>query len=117
MFKDSDMSKFRSLKLRDYLRDNIGRIIIEEMDFEEDVLVTVIRTELTKKLGGIDVFISVYPTKYGENIIEQINKRLPYLQMLLRKKMRIKSIPRMRLVLDKGDERVARIEELLHKNI
>ena len=110
------MSKFRGLKLKDHLRDVIGKIIQKEIEFPGDVLVTVTGTEVEGRLSDAKIFISVYPLKYGPEIVDNINKRLPYLQALLMKKLRMKPTPRIHFLLDRGEEMISKIEKILEKD-
>ena len=105
----------RRLRLNERIRDEMGKIIAEVLEFPEEALVTVIRAEVGEKVGGAKIFISVFPVKFGEEAIGEIKKRAPYLRALLKTKLRIKTMPQINFILDRSMESIERIEEILRK--
>src|SRR3989338_2862046 len=105
----------RRLRLNERIRDEMGKIIAEELEFPEGTLVTVIRAEISEKLGGARIFISVFPKKFGEEVIRGIKKRTSYLRALLKTKLRIRIMPQINFILDRSMESIERIEEILNK--
>jgi ribosome-binding factor A len=107
----------RILKVNELIKQEVGKLFLTEMNFPADVLVTVIEVETSKDLRYADVFISVFPFKKADEIIEALKEQVYFLQKIINKKLSMKPLPRIRFVIDEGGERMGRIEELLKNEL
>ncbi len=103
----------RILKVNELIKQEVGKLILSEMNFPADVLATVIEVEASKDLRYADVFISVFPYEKAAEVIAALKERIYFLQKIINKKLSMKPLPRIRFVIDEGGERMGRIEELL----
>lgn len=110
------MSNYREARVAQQIRDEIGSIIQKEIEFPEGALVTVTRAEVSSGRADAVIFVSVIPTKFADEVMKELKTRFPYLQGVLGKKMKIRPMPRLHLRLDAGEERAARIEEIILKD-
>lgn len=110
------MSK-RILKLQDHLRDEVGRILLKEFDFENDALITVTDAEVSKNAASVKIFISVIPKKFQNEVIKKLKKESPRLRFFLKKRLKAKIIPSLNFVPDQSYKILEKIEEIMDKEI
>lgn len=103
---------FRNLRVANLIRDELGKIIMREMEFPE-TLVTLTEVEVEPKLNDAVVKISVIPSEKAEATLKEFAKMRGKLQHLLNNKLNIKPMPRIRFEIDRGIENAARVEKLL----
>ena len=106
----------RILKVNKLIKQEVGKIILSEINFPADVMVTVIKAETSKDLRYADVFISVLPFEKKEEVEEILKENIYFMQKILNKKLFMKPLPRIRFVIDESGEYVGKIDKLLKKN-
>ena len=106
----------RILKVNKLIKQEIGKIILSEINFPADVMVTVIKAEVSKDLRYADVFISILPFEKGEEIQELLKENMYDIQKTLNKKLFMKPLPRIRFCIDESGEYVGKINKLIEKN-
>ena len=104
----------RIKKLNDLLRDEVGKILKKELEFN-DVLVTVARADISPTLEHATIWISVFPDPKREKVLQKINRQIYLLQQILNKRLTMHPVPKIRFEIDKTEEEAARIEELIEK--
>jgi len=104
--------KYRSLRVGNLIRDELGKIILKELEFE-NALLTITNVEVSDKLETARVKISVIPSSNGDGVLKELNSVCGRLQYLLLKKMNIKPMPKIRFEIDHGPEAAARVEKIL----
>jgi len=102
----------RLKKLNDLLRDEAGKILKKELEFN-DVLVTVVRAEISPTLEHATVWISVFPESRGEQALREINRNIYSLQQMLNKRLIMRPVPKIRFEIDKTEEGADKIEKIL----
>ena len=105
----------RLKKLNDLLRDEAGKILKKELEFN-DVLVTVVRADISPTLEHATIWISVLPESKRETALQKINQKIYNLQQILNERLAMHPVPKIRFEIDKTEEAVARIEKLLQKS-
>ena len=106
----------RILKVNKLIKQEIGKIISSEINFPIDIMVTVMKTEVSKDLRYADVFISILPFEKGEEIQELLKENMYDIQKTLNKKLFMKPLPRIRFCIDESGEYVDKISNLIKKN-
>jgi ribosome-binding factor A len=104
----------RLKKLNDLLRDEAGKILKKELEFN-DVLVTVVRADISPTLEHATIWISVLPESKRETALQKINLKIYHLQQILNKRLAMRPVPKIRFEIDKTEEKAARLEELIEK--
>ena len=89
------MSISRLLKINELIKQEVGKIIFEEIDFEKEILVTIIKVDTSKDLEYSKVFISVFPSAKTEEVFEKLNKNIWGIQQILNKKLKMRQVPRI----------------------
>src|SRR3989344_5712511 len=93
----------------------VGKIVHENLDMDNDAVVTVMRAIVSDDLNHVRIYISVFPSQFAEEVLAQINKQIYFLQQILNKKLKIHPVPKMFFVIDKTEERAAEVEEIIEK--
>jgi ribosome-binding factor A len=107
------MRFFRSERVAKLIREQLGIIMVREVEFSSGALATITDVEVEKKLEHAKVKVSVIPASEGDAVIEALDRRTGELQHLLMKKINIKPMPRIAFVLDHGYENAAEVEKRL----
>jgi len=105
----------RLKKLNDLLRDEVGKMLKKELEFN-GVLVTVVRAVISPTLEHATIWISVLPESQRETVLQKINQKIYNLQQILNKRLAMRPVPKIRFEIDKTEEKAARIEKLLQKS-
>lgn len=106
----------RLQKLNDLLRDEVARILLVELEKEEDTLVTVTGADVSPTLEHATIKISVFPVNKADEVLKKIEKQIYHIQQLLNKRLAMRPIPKIRFEIDNTEERASQIEEKL-KNL
>ena len=108
------MSK-RILKINELLKRQIGQLLLKEVEFPKDVLVTITRVETSFDLRVAIVRVSVLPSSASKVVKEILNCRIYDLQQEINKRLRMRPIPKIIFREEKEVGEAAKIEELLEK--
>lgn len=104
---------YRSERVSELIKRELGRIIIREIDFLPEIIFTITEVEVDKKLEFAKVKFSVFPSSFNGEIEKILKKESRHLQYLLMKKINIKPMPKINFKVDYGQEAAARIEKLI----
>jgi ribosome-binding factor A len=102
-------------KLNELIRQVLGRIILEEEDFEPGVLVTIMAVETSDDILHSRVVVSVFPDKKAKMIFGILNRHIYGLQQMLNKKLKMRPVPKIRFVLDQTESEAEHLEKLFQK--
>lgn len=97
------------------LKEELGKILLKEGNFPKDCLVTVTRVETSVDLSQAKVWVSVLPENKTNQIINIFKKRIYHFQQKINKILKLKTIPKIKFLIEKKTREAARIEELLEK--
>lgn len=103
-------------KVNELIKQEVGKIILSEINFSTDIMVTVMRAEVSKDLRYADVFISVLPFEEKEVAEEILKENIYFIQKILNKKLFMKPLPRIKFKIDDTGEYVGKIDELIKKS-
>lgn len=93
----------------------MSEFLSEEFSSELGTVVTISHLELSEKETAAKVYVSVFPVKSREGVEESLKKLENKAVGYLRKNLRLRNIPVIRLVPDHGEDKRERIEELLQQ--
>ena len=102
----------RIKKLNDLLRDEVGKILKKELEFN-NALVTVVRADISPTLEHATIWISVFPESQEKSALKEINREIYRLQQVLNKRLTMHPVPKIRFDIDRTEEEAARIEKLI----
>ena len=94
------------------IRDELAKILNQEILFPEGVLVTVTRVISSSDLYYGDVFVSVFPKKEME-VLALLEKKVAFIQGKLNRKLKMRPIPRIQFKIDEEEKSRERIEKIL----
>lgn len=102
-------------RVNSLIKKEIAKILLKEIDFPKDILVTVNKVDCSPNLIQTKVYISVLPQEQGKEILRILNKNIWALQKRLNKLLRMRPVPKIIFVKDKQADKAAKVEELLER--
>lgn len=106
----------RIQRVNQLIKKELSEIILKEVDFPRNILVTITRVETSIDLNQTKVYVSCLPEKENKRVFQILNKLIYTLQQELNKRLNMRPVPRIIFVKDKDIKKIARIEELLEKS-
>ena len=106
------MASYRREQLSSLIQKELGEIIAKEIEFPFGSIVTISEVEISNNFKKAIVWVSVIPGEAGLRALEILKKARGFLQYHLGEEVRVRILPRIEFVLDKGAEHAARIEKL-----
>jgi len=101
----------RIIQINDQLRREIAGLIAREIALE-DGLITITRVSCSPDLRAAKVFISVLPTNHSGSALSLLKKHNSLFKSELRKKLRIKFIPKIFWAIDERERYAAEIDKV-----
>ena len=80
---------------------------------DSNILLTIVKSEVTKDMKYCKTFVSVYPIQKGKEIIDVLNSSQAYIKKCLAKKVLMRNIPNITFVLDDGAEYSDNIDKII----
>ena len=108
------MSK-RIQRVNALIKQELNQILLKEIEFPPNVLVTITRVETSSNLMEGNVWISALPEEKLKRSLEILNKNIYILQQKLNQRLRMRPIPRIKFLEEKKTREAARVEEVLEK--
>jgi len=108
------MSK-RIQRVNQLIKKELSQIILKEIEFSSDVLVTVTRVETTSNLIESKVYVSVMPEEKTSKVFQILNRQVYELQQKLNQRLQMRPIPRIKFIEEKETKEAGKIEEILEK--
>lgn len=100
-------------KVNELIKQEVGKTILSEINFSTDIMVTVMKAEVSKDLRYADVFISVLPFEKKEEAKEALKENIYFIQRILNKKLFMKPLPRIKFKIDDTGEYMGKIDTLI----
>ena len=102
-------------KVNKLIKEEFGKILFQEMEFEKGVLVTITGVDTSVDLKYTKILISVLPFEKSEEAIEILNKNIYGLQQILNKRLKMRSVPRVEFKIDSAGKQMEKIDNILEK--
>jgi len=102
-------------KINELLKQELGKILLKEGDFESSVLVTILKVETASDQKTADVYFSVWPNEKIQKTTERLARQTAWLQNLLYKKVSLRPTPKIKFVLNTEEVTGQRIDTLIKK--
>jgi len=103
----------RKERLSQVMKEELSQIILRNVNFPKDVLVTLTRVDVSPDFRQAKVYVSTIPD--DEKTAAFLQERSFFIQKMLNAKMKIKSVPKIRFVEEKQTAEAARIEKLIEE--
>lgn len=107
--------KKRIARVNQLIKKELSQILLREGEFPKDVLVTITRVETTVNLRESKVFLSVWPEEKRKKFLENLSKKVYFLQQKLNQRLKIKIIPKILFLEEKRMAEAEKIEKILEK--
>ncbi len=108
------MSK-RILQVNQLIKKELSKIILKEMEFSGEEVVTVTRVETSSDLNQTKVYISVFPSEKAEAVLGVLEDNIYDIQQRLNKRLKMRFVPKIIFKEEKETAKAGRVEELLEK--
>jgi len=109
------MSSKRIQRVNELIKQEVSKLLLREIEFPKDVLVTVTGVKTTPDLKESKIFISIFPEKNESKISDFLNRKIYLLQQKINKRLRMRPIPKISFFQERKTAEAGRIEEILEK--
>lgn len=108
------MSK-RVPQINQLLKREISQILLKDIEFPCDVLVTITRVETSSNLTESKIWVSVFPKERAAEVFEKLNRKIYSLQQKINKRLKMRPVPKIRFLEEKKTAEAGAVEEILNK--
>ena len=105
----------RILKVNQLIKKELSQIILKEVEFPKDVLVTLTRAETLPNLSDCKVWVSVMPEDRFKEVFKILNRSIYFIQQKLNKRLKMKRVPKIIFVRETKTVEAGKIEAILEK--
>ena len=102
-------------KISSLLKQEIGGVLLRELDISKDIMITAKDVEVSLDLRYAKIKVSIIPFSKVEKTLEILNSQSNVIWRALAKKISLKVVPQIKFELDSSEEKIANIERLLKK--
>lgn len=102
-------------RVNQLIKKELSRIILREIDFPDNVLVTLTRVDTSPNLIETKVFLSMMPENRAADILKILNKTIYGIQQALNKRLKMRPIPKIIFYQEKETPKAGRVEEILER--
>ena len=106
---------FRIEKVNSLIQQELGALILKEIDIFPGILLTITRVECSNNMFQSKVYISVMPEDKFDEVLSLLERHIWSLQQMLNKKMKMRPVPRIEFLKETKTKEAGRIDELLMK--
>ncbi|MBU1037258.1 30S ribosome-binding factor RbfA [Patescibacteria group bacterium] len=111
------MSK-RAEQLAEVIQHEMNNFFIREMEFSQDILVTLTQVKLTPDLKHAYLYLSVLPVTNIGQTLEKVNRNLGRAKHFLSGRLKLRKCPELEVIIDDTllkDRKVEKVLENLNK--
>ncbi|MEK7203351.1 MAG: ribosome-binding factor A [Patescibacteria group bacterium] len=98
-------------RLNEQIRNELANLINKELPME-DSLITISRVDCSPDLKQAKIIVSILPVNITGSSLEKLRKHSNCFSQSLRKKLKIRQIPRFHWIVDRTEEEVAGLEKI-----
>jgi len=99
-------------RVNNLIHKELSKIIFDNFSIE-NVIITVLSVDTSPDLIHTKISIAIYPQEKAEESFRKLVKYTPEFQRLLNQKLRMRPVPKIDLILDRGGEKMLAIENTL----
>lgn len=103
----------RITRVNELVRTEISGLLRREVELPDSVMATVTSVSTSPDLGYATVSISVLPSPRAAEVLAVLQRHVGRIQRLLNRKLMMLTVPRIRFVIDSGEDKAAHVERLL----
>jgi len=102
-------------QINELLRQETAKIFLEEVEFNPEVMVTVMSADTSDTLETANIWISVFPENKSKDTLNFLNEKIGNIQRSLNKKLVMRFVPRIAFKIDKSESYASGINEVFKK--
>lgn len=106
---------YRIPKVNELIKREVSQIILREIEFPKDALVTVTRVETSSDLSDGNIYISVLPENKMDKVLEGLKKQMYFIQKKFNNTVKMRPLPRLKFLAEKETREADEVEKLLEK--
>ncbi|MDD5589994.1 MAG: ribosome-binding factor A [Candidatus Portnoybacteria bacterium] len=106
----------RIARVNEVIKEEVGRIILEQEDFGSEVFLTILSVDSSPDLTHSNIMVSVFPSKKSQSVLKILNHDIFDIQQELNKKLNMRPVPKIRFVLTETEEEAEKIEKILEED-
>ena len=105
----------RIQRVNQLIKKEFSQILLREVDFPKDILVTITRVDTSPNLRESKVFISTVPEDKAQRVLKILNQEIYELQQKINRRLKMRPVPRIKFSEERETAEAGRIEEILEK--
>ncbi|MFA6428815.1 MAG: 30S ribosome-binding factor RbfA [Candidatus Buchananbacteria bacterium] len=103
----------RVVKMNELIRQEIARLLEQEIEWPKNCLVTVVKVITSRDLKSAKIFLSIFPDNLSGTALHLIRKSTKQLRELLAEELTIFTTPRLNFFIDSTERQAAKIDEVI----
>ena len=107
------MSQQRAEQIAEVIQRKMNDFFIREVEFPQDVMVTITEVEVTPDLKHALMLLSVLPITKTGTILKMVNSRLKHARHFLSAQMTMRQCPELKVTIDNSALKHRKIEKIL----
>lgn len=100
-------------RVNSLIQKKLGSILLKEIEFPKDVLVTITRVDTAPNLSIAKIFISVINDIHSDKVLRILNRKVYFIQQSLNHILNMRPIPKIEFRKEIKTIQAARVEEVL----
>ena len=105
----------RIQRLNALIKMEMSQILLKELDFPNDVLITITRVETFANLSEAKIYVSAMPEDQIDKVFKILDRTIYDIQQKLNKRLKMRPVPRIKFEKEEMTREASRIEDLLEK--
>lgn len=100
-------------KINQLLKEEVGHIILKDLDIDKRSFITLTRVETSSDLAHATIFFSTLASAHEHEALTALLKNTPFIQRELNRKLRMRPVPKIRFALDASLKKEQRLYDIL----
>jgi len=105
----------RIKKVNELIKRELGTIILKQVDYPKDLLLTLAKVECSSNLRDAKIWVSVMPENRATWVLNVLQRNVYNIQKTLDKRLRMRPVPKIRFLKQEKIEDGERVDEILDK--
>jgi len=100
-------------KINELLRQKLSELILKEIEFPANALITITKAKTSPDLKYAKIFITVLPDNQRGTVLEILRKNSHHLHKILQKQLVTKFTPNLNFLIDEQEIFASEVDKLL----
>ncbi len=101
------------VKVDELLRQEVARLLLEEIEFPKEIIATVTRVKTTPDLKHANIFLSVFPFAQSTKAVKLAQAAARQIEKILNEELSMHSVPKLHFHVDATEQQAAEIDSVL----